>query len=260
MQALDLILTVVFVITVTGLQSTHSVPAPQAEDWFGGQINIPPEHEKRCYKLPQNIADYCGHDYTVLPNTRGHETIHKAQAEFSHFTQLLNSNCSSYLGTFLCFHYFPFSSCQENNTVPTGQDEVQYYPCRETCEEAKTPECTTNLESFGFTWAGHLECSLPEFSKSISTGCNVYGPNTRVFSPTEPTTVTVDPTEAKPNTRSPTVPTAKPTKKPNVGKEVTEEEYTSGEFTDSDVSCTYCLNLIWRCIINIHLQARWQVS
>ena len=232
MQSLYLVVRVVLVITATGLQSTYSVPTPQTDACEGEQITIQPNDDK-CFQLPQNIADYCNYTHTVLPNTRGHKTVKEALSEFNEFARLLHSNCSEYLGTLLCFHYFPFSNCSVNSSVPTGSSKIQIYPCRATCEAAKNPACTAFIYSRGFYWAEHLDCSRTEFDVSLQN-C-AYGPNTRTYCQTPPCLPPIMPT-------SPTVPMTKPTKKPIGGKNVTEEEYTAGEFSEASCTVLFCID------------------
>lgn len=201
------LIAVIMTFSATTLQLPLAVQATEAPDtessdteapWHGGQIELTSSRDngEKCLKLSDHVAAYCNYTHTLLPNTRGHTTIEDAEKEFNDFFSLINSQCSPYLGTLLCFHYFPLSSCKPEDEVsgsdgatnPSNKDHsilpsLQIYPCKELCEIAKNTECTNHVRSGPpYKWAEHLNCSLPEYISSQSEGhlC-AYGDNTRLY-------------------------------------------------------------------------------
>ena len=134
------------------LHNTESMPSFQRRqvpnDGPSGVFAIP--DEEQCVPFEHYYCTKFGYNTTTFPNIRDHETVGEAAAEFENFIPLLTANCSSKIGTLLCFVYFPYCDPETGFIIQ---------PCEQTCIEAHTDECTAIVNQVG-GWAGHLQCNL----------------------------------------------------------------------------------------------------
>ncbi|XP_065885412.1 uncharacterized protein [Dysidea avara] len=106
---------------------------------------IPP----KCEPLDKDIICKCrGHNQTYFPNDR-FSSQRGAKQQFAEFDDLIRSNCSPHLVSFLCSRYFP--PCDPKwpfDYIP---------PCKELCLEVKQ-DCEPILRAYG-GWPDELKCN-----------------------------------------------------------------------------------------------------
>ncbi len=101
------------------------------------------------------------YSYASFPNGRQQTQPQCAIDEIADFNTLLQSTdqCSTKLGTLLCFYYFPW--CDPNTVMADSYGKLVHLhvlPCRSVCEEVRR-DCRASLEALGQTWPRHLNCS-----------------------------------------------------------------------------------------------------
>ena len=104
----------------------------------------------KCEPLDKDIACHCpGYNQTYYPNDR-FTSQGGAKRQFAEFKNLIGSNCSPHLVSFLCSRYFPPCNTQWS---------FKYiHPCRELCFEVKR-DCGPTLQGYGTSWPDELECA-----------------------------------------------------------------------------------------------------
>jgi len=106
---------------------------------------IPP----KCEPLDDDIICKCrGYNQTYFPNNR-FSSQRGAKQQFAVFEDLIRSNCSPHLVSFLCSRYFP--PCDPKwpfDYIP---------PCKELCQEVKQ-DCESILRVYG-GWPDELKCN-----------------------------------------------------------------------------------------------------
>lgn len=114
------------------------------------QQSLPPTDQGQCVPFHHPYCSRFGYNYTVSPNpwARG-LALEQLESEIDDFNGLLDSNCSSVLGTFLCFTYFPL--CYGNRQV--------VLPCKEVCNEVHSSRCNDIVLNSVGQWATHLQCA-----------------------------------------------------------------------------------------------------
>jgi hypothetical protein len=120
--------------------------------------------QDQCVPFHHPYCSRFAYNSTVSPNpwARG-LTQEEAEGEINDFNSLLNSNCSSVLGTFLCFTYFPL--CYHN-----GHDSVVILPCKEVCDEVHNSRCNDLVLNSVGKWGTHLQCT--NFQSKLESGVN----------------------------------------------------------------------------------------
>lgn len=95
-------------------------------------------------------SSFCNDLYetTFYPNLLSHARQEEAEFEMRQFKPIIASNCSRHLKSFLCSIYAPRCTVLDY-PVP---------PCRHVCVEAKRG-CESVMNSFGFRWPSHFNCS-----------------------------------------------------------------------------------------------------
>lgn len=101
-----------------------------------------------CTRIP-NVCENVGYNYTQLPNNFNQRNHEDAGHEFSQFTRMIQSNCSTVLHVFLCSLYFTPCAYDANAVTP---------PCRSVCRAAQR-DCEPWLKKTGFGWPYKFKCS-----------------------------------------------------------------------------------------------------
>lgn len=105
---------------------------------------------QKCEEIDKDVICQCrGYNLTYFPNDR-FTSQSRAKVQFSQFENLIRTNCSPYLVTFLCSRYFP--PC--NPDWPTFN---YILPCRDLCEKVRS-DCEPILQQFGAKWSQELTC------------------------------------------------------------------------------------------------------
>lgn len=105
---------------------------------------------KKCELIDEDVICQCrGYNLTYFPNDR-FSSQSRAKIQFSQFENLIRSNCSPYLVTFLCSRYFP--PCN-----PRWHNFNYIRPCRELCEKVRS-DCEPTLRQYGAKWSQELSC------------------------------------------------------------------------------------------------------
>lgn len=119
--------------------------------------SLVPRHCSRISHVCENI----GYNYTQLPNYFNQRNHDDAKHEFSQFTRVIQSNCSSVLHVFLCSLYFTPCADERDSVTP---------PCRSVCRAARR-DCEPWLRRSGFTWPYKFKCStFPDPSDQACVG------------------------------------------------------------------------------------------
>ena len=106
---------------------------------------------RKCELINKDVLCQCHYNSTYFPNDRFSSQA-GAERQFNQFQDLVRTNCSAYLVTFLCSRYFPPCSPHWNN--------VNYVlPCRELCEKVKS-DCEPVLQQYvsNAKWPNELSC------------------------------------------------------------------------------------------------------
>ena len=105
---------------------------------------------QKCELIDKDVICQCqGYNLTHFPNDR-FSSQSRAKIQFAQFENLIRTNCSPYLVTFLCSRYFPPCSPDWHN--------IDYIlPCRELCEKVRS-DCEPILQQYGAKWSQELAC------------------------------------------------------------------------------------------------------
>ena len=106
---------------------------------------------QKCELIDKDVICQCqGYNLTHFPNDR-FSSQSRAKIQFAQFENLIRTNCSPYLVTFLCSRYFPPCNPEWHN--------IDYVlPCRELCEKVRS-DCEPVLQRYGAKWSTELSCS-----------------------------------------------------------------------------------------------------
>ena len=106
---------------------------------------------QKCEVIDNDVICQCqGYNFTYFPNDR-FSSQSRAKIQFSQFENLIRTNCSPYLVTFLCSRYFP--PCN-----PSWHNIKYILPCRELCQKARS-DCEPILQQYGAKWSQELSCN-----------------------------------------------------------------------------------------------------
>ncbi|XP_071959169.1 uncharacterized protein [Antedon mediterranea] len=100
-----------------------------------------------CEPLTYTQCNDVGYSDIMMPNKFNQTSQQSAGSEVDKFTPLITIQCSPALKPYLCVSYLP--PCPESSLVT---------PCRSLCEAAKDG-CVQVMESVGYKWPDHLNCS-----------------------------------------------------------------------------------------------------
>ena len=148
------------------------------------QQHLPSSNQDQCVPFTHTYCSTFGYNYTVSPNpwARG-LTIEGVQREIGDFNGLLNSGCSSVLGIFLCFTYFPL--CYGNGQV--------ILPCKEVCDEVHNSRCNDLVLNSVGQWASHLQCTNFRSKSEVQNGNCALGNLDTIGGTEDATTATAQP-------------------------------------------------------------------
>ena len=119
------------------------------------QRHRPLSENQQCVHFEHHYCNKFGYNSTIALNPWARElSLEQAKTEFEDFNNLLQNNCSSKLGVFLCFTYFPL--CYEK---PLGPGQVIVPPCKEICDEVHASGCSAHVIRSIKQWPQHLQCS-----------------------------------------------------------------------------------------------------
>ena len=105
---------------------------------------------QKCEVIDNDVICQCqGYNFTYFPNDR-FSSQSRAKVQFSQFENLIRTNCSPYLVTFLCSRYFP--PCN-----PLWHNIDYILPCRELCQKVRS-DCEPVLQQYGAKWSQELSC------------------------------------------------------------------------------------------------------
>ena len=166
--------TVVFLAIALQLALTTATPVSRRSVVLPGQLTVRPQAAGQCQHYEHRYCNLFGYNHAFFPNGRNQDAT-EASAEFNDYVQLIGGNgdgtsCSVYMGTLLCFYYFPFCKLDaDSNAIPRPDDKPSpnlmeempemVLPCRNICVLAK--EGCQRFMQFG--WPSHLNCSqLPD--------------------------------------------------------------------------------------------------
>lgn len=131
------------------------------------QQPISPTNQDQCVPFHHHYCSKFAYNSTVSPNpwARG-LSLEQAEGEINHFNSLLESNCSSVLGTFLCFTYFPL--CYHNG----HEGPAVVLPCKEVCQEVHNSRCNDLVLNSVGEWGPHLQCNKFQSKSEHGPGVN----------------------------------------------------------------------------------------
>lgn len=140
-----------------------------------GQVVIKDEDEGVCVPL---LEPYCAwaagpRPWSFFPNLHGQWTFEEALLQFNDFIPLLEDNCSGFLGTLLCYYYFPF--CGNFSNPDHSWEQRPVGPCYEVCVEARAA-CERQLNKAGYPWPTFLDCESNPVFTSVSDPRSVCVP------------------------------------------------------------------------------------
>ena len=161
----------VTLIAVAVLVVAEGVPFKR-QSYYPGQRNpLVPETPFVCARFLEDTCQSLTDDPSRslfatarFPNRRG-QNVTEAKREFTHFTPLIASRCSSQIADFLCFFYFPLCPRDANGNMIRDYASgaiTELLPCKEVCEEVRR-DCEADLNQIGIEWPPHLNCSNDYF-------------------------------------------------------------------------------------------------
>lgn len=100
-----------------------------------------------CSCVPLNSSICQNYSHAVVPNYRGYRDLEDTEIEIKSFQQLIDTQCSKYLTTFLCLYYYPYCDCGSGYYSPV--------PCRDFCLAVRK-ECKAKVKQL--KWPRYLAC------------------------------------------------------------------------------------------------------
>ncbi|XP_068685676.1 uncharacterized protein [Montipora foliosa] len=118
----------------------------------------------RCSRVGE-LCKNIGYHFTKMPNYFSQWYQDDAQHEFSQFTSMIKSNCSSVLRVFLCSLYFPPCIRNASQVAP---------PCKSVCQKVKS-DCEPWMKRSRFKWPYKFDCSSFPHKRRVRSSVGLDG-------------------------------------------------------------------------------------
>ena len=147
-QLIQLLLTLATaVLIISSADAANCTKFDLCDSGFRGGAVTTEDLTSKCHCVPFDSVICTNYNYTVVPNYRGYRDLEDTEEELQSFLQLINTDCSKHLATFLCFYYYPVCDPVSGQHSPI--------PCRDFCIAVKK-ECKGMIKNL--KWPRYLKC------------------------------------------------------------------------------------------------------